>query len=72
MILAANFSNLLLTLDYQIAVGYEINVALGIFPEINKRSLLNNCSHEKNFKKIINIALSTSKNMLMRHVVYFP
>ena len=39
------------TLDYQIAVGYEINVALGIFPEINKRSLLNNCSLEKSFKK---------------------
>ena len=29
------------TLDYQIAVGYEINVA---FPEINKRSLFNNRS----------------------------
>ena len=32
------------TLDYLIAVGYQINVALGIFPEINKRSLLNNRS----------------------------
>ena len=60
------------TLDYLIAVGYQINIAMGIFPEIDKRSLLNNCSLEKNFKKIINIALSTSKNMLMRHVVYFP
>ena len=58
------------TLDYLIAVGYQINVALGIFPEIDKRSLLNNCSLGKNFKKIINIALSTSKNMLIRHVVY--
>ena len=36
-----------LTLDYRIAVGYEINVALRIFPEINKCSLLNNSSLEK-------------------------
>ena len=58
------------TLDYLIAVGYQINVALGIFPEIDKHSLLNNCSFGKNFKKLINIALSTSKNVLIRHVVY--
>ena len=32
------------TLDYRIAVGYQINVDLGIFPEINKHSLLNNRS----------------------------
>ena len=32
------------TLEYRIAVGYQINVDLGFFPEINKRSLLNNCS----------------------------
>ena len=49
---------------------YYTTVALGIFPEIDKRSLLNNCSLGKNFKKIENIALSTSKNMLIRHVVY--
>ena len=42
----------LCTLDYLIAVGYQINVALGIFPEIDKRSLLNNCSLGKNFKKL--------------------
>ena len=40
------------TLDYLIAVGYQINIALGIFPEIDKRSLLNNCSLGKNFKKL--------------------
>ena len=26
-------------LDHQISVGYQINVALGVFLEINKRSL---------------------------------
>ena len=36
------------TLDYRIAVGYQINVDLGKFPEINKRSLLNKCSVGKN------------------------
>ena len=41
-----------ITLDYLIAVGYQINVALGIFPKIDKRSLLNNCSLGKDFKKL--------------------
>ena len=27
------------TLDYRVVVGYEINVAFGIFSEINKRSI---------------------------------
>ena len=39
---------------YQIVVGYQINVALLIFPKINKRSLLNDCSLLENFKKLIN------------------
>ena len=58
------------TLDYLIAVDYQINVALGIFPEINKRRLLNNCSLGKNLKRLINISLLTSKNMLISLVVY--
>ena len=57
-------------LDYLIAVDYQINVALGIFPEINKRRLLNNCSLGKNLKRLINISLLTSKNMLISLVVY--
>ena len=61
---------LILSLDYLIAVGYQINVALGIFPKIDKRSLLNNCSLGENFKKLANTAISTSKNMWIRHVVY--
>ena len=51
-------------LDYLIALGYQINIALGIFPEIDKHSLLNNCSFGKNFKKLINIALSTCRNIV--------
>ena len=37
------YSRTVSTLDYLIVVGYEINVALGIFPEIDKCSLLNRC-----------------------------
>ena len=49
---SCNSYSTLSTLDYLIAVGYQINIALGIFPEIDKRSLLNNCSLGKNFKKL--------------------
>ena len=58
------------TLDYRIAVGYQINVDLGIFPEINKRSLLNKCSLGNFLKTPINIALLISKNMLIRDFVH--
>ena len=36
------FNRYLFTLDYQIVIGYEMNIALGTFPELNKHSLLNN------------------------------
>jgi hypothetical protein len=53
------------TLDYQIVIGYQINIALEIFQKLINVAYRITVVLES-FKKLINMALLASKNMLVR------